>query len=128
MDIASISDIRRLVDEFYTKVRKDGLIGPIFIGAIGDQWPVHLDRMYRFWGTVLLQEYTYSGSPFPPHLKMPIESKHFETWLSLWRATVDELFEGPKATEAKWRAERMAEMFLSKLNYYRDNPGIKPIL
>ena len=128
MDITTIDDIRQLVDAFYGKVRKDGLIGPVFIGVIRDQWPVHLEKMYRFWQTVLLEEHTYYGSPFPPHTKMPLESKHFDTWLGLWRATVDELFAGPRAAEAKWRAERMAEMFLSKLNYYRDNPSIKPIL
>lgn len=116
MDIITIDDIRQLVDAFYTKVRKDGLIGPIFIGVIRDQWPAHLEKMYRFWQTVLLEEQTYYGSPFPPHVKMPLGPEHFETWLSLWRATVDELFEGSKATEARWRAERMAEMFLSKLN------------
>jgi hemoglobin len=128
MDITTIDDIRRLVDAFYKKVRKDRLIGPIFIGAIGDQWPAHLDRMYRFWGTVLLEEHTYYGSPFAPHAEMPLDSKHFETWLGLWNATVDELFTGPKATETKWRADKMAEMFLSKIIYYRDNPSAKPIL
>lgn len=128
MDITTIDDIRQLVDAFYTKVRKDSLIGPVFIGVIGDEWPKHLEKMYRFWQTVLLEEHTYFGSPFPPHMKMPLEAKHFGNWLGLWRATVDELFEGPKAAEAKWRAERMAEMFLSKLNYYRDNPNVKPIL
>lgn len=127
-DITTIDEIRRLVDAFYEKVRKDKVIGPIFIGAIGDQWPAHLDRMYRFWQTVLLEEHTYYGSPFAPHAMMPLESKHFESWLGLWKATVDELFEGPKATEAKWRADKMAGMFLSKLNYYRDNPNVKPIL
>jgi hemoglobin len=126
-DITTIEDIRQLVDEFYTKVRKDRLIGPIFIGAIRDQWPAHLEKMYRFWQTVLLEEHTYYGSPFAPHAKMPLEAQHFENWLGLWQITVDELFEGPKATEAKWRAEKMAEMFLSKLTYYRNNPTIKPI-
>jgi hemoglobin len=128
MDITSINDIRPLVDTFYEKVKKDRLIGPIFIGAIRDQWPAHLERMYRFWQTVLLEEHTYYGSPFAPHARMPLEKKHFETWLGLWRGTVDELFEGPKATEAKWRAEKMAEMFLAKITYYRDNPHVKPIL
>lgn len=119
MDISSIDDIRRLVDTFYGKVRKDDLIGPIFIGAIGDNWPTHLEKMVRFWQTVLLGEHTYYGSPFPPHGRMPLEQKHFETWLSLWNTTIDELFagegEGATAAEAKWRAGKMAEMFLSKL-------------
>lgn len=127
MDISNIEDVRLLVDSFYGKVREDRLIGPIFIGAIGDHWPAHLDKMYRFWQTVLLEEHTYFGSPFAPHARMPLEGRHFESWLGLWHATVDELFEGPKAEEAKWRAGKMAEMFLSKITYYRNNPA-KPIL
>ena len=127
MDISSIEDIRLLVDTFYGRVRKDKFIGPIFIGAIGGRWPEHLDKMYRFWQTVLMEEHTYFGSPFPPHARMPLEKRHFDVWLGLWYATVDELFEGAKASEAKWRASRMAEMFLAKLQYYRENPSARPI-
>lgn len=127
MDITSIEDVQVLVDTFYGKVREDRVIGPIFIGAIGDHWPEHLDKMYRFWQTVLLEEHTYFGSPFAPHARMPLESRHFEAWLGHWNATVDVLFEGVKAEEAKWRASKMAEMFLSKITYYRNNPA-KPIL
>lgn len=127
MDITTIDDTRRLVDAFYGKVRMDGLIGPIFIGAIRDNWPAHLDKMARFWQTVLLEEQTYYGSPFPPHAHMPLEARHFEAWLGLWNATVDELFEGAKAMEAKWRAAKMAEMFLAKITYYR-NSSEKPLI
>ena len=44
-DITDIDDIRLLVDTFYGDVRNDKLIGPIFIGAIGNEWPAHLDKM-----------------------------------------------------------------------------------
>lgn len=126
-DIETIEDIRLLVDTFYGKVRLDPLIGPIFIGVIRDQWPAHLEKMYRFWQTILLGEHTYSGSPFVPHAKMPLEQKHFESWLSIWYGTVDDLFAGERADEAKWRGERMATMFLSKIEYYRHYDR-KPIL
>lgn len=126
-DITNLDDIRLLVDTFYGHVRKDSLIGPIFIGAIGNEWPKHLDKMYRFWQTVLLEEQTYFGSPFPPHARMPLEQKHFDAWLDLWQTTVDELYTGLKADDAKWRAGKMAVMFLSKLDYYRDNPTARPI-
>jgi len=123
-EIETIEDIRLLVDTFYGKVRKDSLIGPIFNGVIGDQWPVHLEKMYRFWQTVLFDdEQTYYGAPFPPHAKLQIDGQHFDTWLALWHGTIDDFFTGERAAEAKWRGDKMAAMFLSKLNYYRARPS-----
>lgn len=110
-----MDDIRTLVDTFYGKVRHDKLLAPVFYGVIRDQWPVHLEKMYRFWQTVLLEEHTYFGSPFPPHSRLAITRDHFDAWLKLWHETVDSLFQGERATEAKWRAGRMAAVFLSKL-------------
>lgn len=127
-DISSIEDIKLLVNTFYGKVRKDAVIGPIFIGAIQDHWEPHLEKMYRFWQTILLAEHTYMGSPFMPHARMPLEQKHFNAWLRLWHETVDEHFTGKLADEAKWRASKMADLFISKINYIRENKSIRPIL
>jgi hemoglobin len=120
-EILTLEDIKLLVDTFYGKVRNNPLIGPIFNERIQDRWPIHLEKMYSFWQTVLLEEYTYNGRPFPPHATMPIGHEHFEQWLALFAETVDELFTGDKADEAKWRAGKMAELFESKLNYFRNN-------
>lgn len=122
-DITTLQDVQVLVDQFYSRVQKDHLIGGIFLGVIKD-WSVHLEKMYRFWQTVLLEEHTYNGSPFPPHAQMPLEKKHFNRWLELWHATITENFEGPTADEARWRAEKMANMFLSKIEYYKTHPPI----
>ena len=119
-DITTLNDIQLMVDSFYNKVKVNPLIGPIFIGVIKDNWPVHLAKMYRFWQTVLLDQYTYEGRPFPPHAQMPLEREHFETWLALFNETVDELFSGDKADEAKWRAQRMATMFHHKIVYLKN--------
>ncbi|WP_432329955.1 group III truncated hemoglobin [Mucilaginibacter sp. P25] len=54
-----------MVDSFYTKIRQDDLLGPIFNERIGDKWSEHLEKMYSFWQTTLLGEHTYSGRPFP---------------------------------------------------------------
>ena len=116
-DICSSDDIKLMVDSFYIKVREDELLGPIFNAFIQD-WSTHLPKMYRFWQTVLLHEYTYKGNPFQPHLKLPIDARHFKSWTKLFHATVDEHFTGAKAEEAKWRADKMAEMFQYKLDYY----------
>ncbi len=115
-DIDSIEDIRLLVDSFYDNARKDPLIGPIFIGVIQDRWPAHLDKMYRFWQTVLLGEHSYIGNPFRPHATMPLEERHFEAWVGIWVDTVNSLFKGRVAEEAIWRGQKMAEMFLSRLD------------
>ena len=122
-DIRYISDIQLLVDIFYTKVREDGLLGPIFNERIAGRWPAHLEKMYRFWQTVLLEDHTYHGSPFAPHANMPLEKVHFDRWLELFHKTIDENFSGEKAGEAKWRADKMAEMFNYKIQYIKNNPG-----
>lgn len=126
-DIATLEDIKLLVNRFYDNVRKDELLADIFSNKIEDRWPQHLEKMYCFWQTVLLEEHTYYGSPFLPHAKLPIDAEHFERWLKLFYETVDSLFEGEKATRAKWQGQRMAEMFQSKIEYYRNHPSI-PLL
>lgn len=126
-DIDCLEDIRLMVDTFYAKIREDSLLGDIFNGVIQDRWPEHLDKMYRFWQTILLEEHTYYGSPFSPHARLPVDKAHFDRWMKLFAETVDAHFTGPKADEAKWRAEKMAEMFNIKINYYKNNAA-KPLL
>lgn len=119
-DIQNLEDIKILVNEFYDSIRKDELLGPIFNSIIKNRWSEHLEKMYRFWQTVLLEEHTYYGSPFPPHAQMPIEKLHFDQWIKLFSNTVDNYFQGEKADKAKWQGSRMANMFLFKIEYYRD--------
>ena len=126
-DITTLADIQLLVDTFYGKIKVDFLLGDIFNGIIKNRWPEHLEQMHRFWQTVLLDDYTYYGSPFPPHARLPLEQEHFDKWLKLWHETIDEHFIGEKADEAKWRANKMAVMFLTKIDYYRNNSA-KPLV
>jgi hemoglobin len=126
-DISNIEDIKLLVDSFYGKVRENEKLKDIFNTKIQDRWPEHLEKMYRFWQTVLLEEHTYYGSPFLPHAKLPVDKEHFDQWLNLFFATVDDHFSGEKAEQAKWQGQRMAEMFHSKIEYYKNNPAI-PLL
>lgn len=125
--IQTIEDIRQMVDTFYAEMRGDALLGPIFEGVIQGRWPAHLDKMYRFWQTVLLTEHTYTGSPFAPHAFMPIDREHFERWVGIFNRNIDEQFAGEKAEEAKWRATKMAEIFESKIAHYRQS-GTRPIV
>lgn len=120
-DILNLEDVKRLVDNFYGRVREDEMLAPIFNTRLQDRWPEHLEKMYRFWQTVLLGEHTYYGAPFPPHAKLPVSHIHFERWMQLFNSTVEDLFTGEKADEAKWRGNKMAEMFEIKIEMTKKN-------
>lgn len=123
-DIEKMEDIRQLVDEFYGKVRRDEMLGPVFEERIGNNWDSHLDKMYRFWQTVLLDEgQTYFGNPFIRHASLPIFGQHFERWLELWKETLHHHFKGPKVEEANMRANKMAYVFMTKLEAIRGGGG-----
>lgn len=126
-DILTLDDVKALVNTFYGKVREDALLSPIFNSRINDRWPEHLEKMYRFWQTVLLEDHTYFGSPFPPHANLPVTAEHFNSWLGLFNTTVDELFSGEKAEEAKWRGQKMAQMFQIKIEHFK-NAGFKSLM
>jgi hemoglobin len=115
MDIATAADIKTLVDRFYEKVNRDALLGPIFNEVAGVDWPSHLVTLYTFWETLLLGSGTYQGAPFPKHSVLPVEKAHFDRWLELFLATVDENFSGPKAEEAKGRALSIADTFARRM-------------
>ncbi|BDS12690.1 group III truncated hemoglobin [Aureispira anguillae] len=125
-EITSKTEVKLFVDAFYEKVRQDALLGPIFAAQIPDEvWPSHLTRMYGFWNTVLFGQKDYRGNPFSKHANLAIHPPHFERWLSLFVATIDESFTGEKAAETKMRAAKMAALFQSKLDYVRSkkNPS-----
>ncbi len=120
-EILNLTDVKLLVDTFYDKVREDELLNPIFNKVISEHWPEHLEKMYRFWQTILLEQHTYFGSPFVPHDKLPVEKEHFDRWLQLFFSNIDEQFKGEKAEEAKWRAKKMAEMFQMKIEMNKNS-------
>ncbi len=126
-DIENIEDIKLMVDTFYARVRKDGLLKDVFENIIQDNWDKHLEKMYRFWQTVIFNEHTYFGSPFAPHATMPVNKIHFDRWVKIFVENMDDLFSGEKAEETKKRAISMAQLFNSKLEYYRENQN-RPIM
>lgn len=114
-DISNLADIKLLVNSFYSRVREDVLLGDIFNERIQDRWPQHLEKMYRFWQTVLLEEHTYYGSPFVPHAKLPVELVHFQRWVKLFCDTVDALFTGERQHELSGKENAWPKCFITKL-------------
>ncbi len=125
-DIVCLEDVQLLVNQFYAKVREDELLKNVFNAVIEDCWDEHLNKMYRFWETVLLGNHTYYGSPFMPHAQLEVELAHFERWLTLFNQTVSQSFIGENAEKAKAQGARMAELFYQKNKYFRAlRPTIK---
>lgn len=100
--------IERLVRGFYERVRADELIGPIFAARIAD-WEPHLHRMCAFWSSVALMTGRYHGQPVPVHMALPIDARHFDRWLALFRATARDLCPAAAADHFIERAQRIAE-------------------
>ena len=123
-DIKSRDDVFLLVSSFYDKVRKDPVLAPFFNEAIKD-WDTHLERLTTFWESSLFMtrklEHKYLGNPIEAHTKVDKESKHpiselhFGLWMNLWFETVDELFEGDYAENAKRRARKMSTFLYLKI-------------
>jgi hemoglobin len=109
------------VDNFYAKVRDDGLLGPIFAERVAD-WPAHLARMKAFWRSILHNSGEFSGNPMLKHIIIPgLELRHFSRWLELFYATLREAEGHPGATAlVGGRARMIADSLLTAIAMRRD--------
>lgn len=100
--------IDRLVRGFYGKVREDEVLAPVFEARIAD-WEPHLARMCEFWSSVALMRGVYHGRPMEKHLPLPVDARHFDRWLRLFRETAREVCPPAAAAHFIERAERIAQ-------------------
>jgi hemoglobin len=118
-DISSTKDIEILVDSFYMKVREDELIGSIFSDMAGVNWDKHLPVMYSFFENMLFYTGSYTGNPMELHKHVsrlfPLTAAHFTRWIDLFNSTVDELFAGEIAEQAKQRTKSIAAVMQLKI-------------
>jgi hemoglobin len=118
-DIRNRDDIRRLVDEFYTRVLADEQIGFIFKDIAQINLEHHMPIMYDFWETTLFHSNAYRGNPIQVHIdlhrKVRLEKEHFERWLTIFNETINDLFDGEKAELAKIRALSIATIMQIKI-------------
>ena len=132
-DIENRTDIINLMNAFYSKALNDETIGYIFTDVAKLDLEHHLPIIVDFWemilfGTVNFQE-KYQRSPMQKHIELnnkePLISEHFDTWLKLFYATVDEMFSGEKADTIKYRAKAIANTMFMKVS--QDNRGGVPV-
>ena len=111
-DIETREDVERLVRAFYDRAVHDERIGHLFTEVARLDLESHLPTMHRFWETLLLGARSYRGGAMQKHLELnrraPLLPEHFERWLEVWGDTVDELFAGARAEEAKEKATYIA--------------------
>ena len=115
--------ISLLVESFYSKVRADEELGPIFDNVIKDNWAEHLGKMKQFWGAIALKTGAYHGRPMPAHMRLKnVTPAHFEKWLALFAENLEEISPTPEAKAFfNDRAQNIARSLMMGMFY---NPGL----
>jgi len=119
-DISNREDLLKLLTHFYNKLLADKSISYLFTDVAKIDLPHHLDILVNFWDSVLFQNDVYRKNAMQPHLilhqQSPLQKHHFQTWLTYFNETVDELFEGEIAFRAKERALSIATVMQIKIS------------
>jgi len=116
IDDAFVSD---LVDDFYGRVRADPALGPIFAARVKD-WDQHLDRMKRFWRSVLFSSGEFFGNPMLKHMAIPgLDRPLFDRWLLLFRQTLDDLGDAEAREHVHGKARMIAASLLHGIEGFR---------
>lgn len=119
-DIQNRQDLLNLVTRFYERLLADSSISYLFTDIAKIDLQHHLPVLVDFWDAILFQSDTYRKNAMQPHLSLhqqsPLQKHHFETWLRYFKESVDELFEGEKAFQAKERATSIATVMQIKIS------------
>jgi hemoglobin len=103
--------IGALLDLFYTKVRGDPELGPVFARVIAEEgWPAHIATIQDFWSTVMLKSGRYKGNPFQVHKEVEgISPELFGRWLALFDEACRDLLPPELAAAMHGRAVQIAD-------------------
>lgn len=106
----SINDdiIEKVVRHFYNQIGNDPLLGPIFNKHIND-WEPHLQKMFTFWSSVMLQSRKFKGSPMQKHVILPVDRVHFDRWLQIFKQTVEDICTPSDAALFMVKAKQIAQ-------------------
>jgi len=119
--IENRGDIEALLHSFYEKATNDPLIGHFFTEVIQLDIEKHIPVIADFWEAILFDTRTYKKNVMEVHQQIhslsAIKKEHLNKWVELFQTTVDESFEGPKATLMKQRAQSIATLMDIKLNH-----------
>lgn len=110
-ELCSEQEVTRLVHDFYARVRRDDLLGPIFERHVAD-WDVHLAKLVDFWSAILRGTRRFRGAPMPAHVALPgLHDALFQRWLQLFHRTTASLGNDAMQAHANAMARRIAQSF-----------------
>lgn len=131
-DIETRADIDELMQAFYARALADGVIGYIFTDVAKLDLEHHLPIIGDFWESLLFGTPAYSKHGRNPllvhrelHEKSSLTAEHFQRWLEIFIATVDQMFDGERAEYLKQRAAAIAVRMQDFLDLEK-GPVLKP--
>ncbi len=117
-DIKTRADLEFLLAEFYKTALEDAEIGHHFADLDLEN---HLPIIVNFWEKLLFGKSVYFGNPLVVHKFLhelsPLKLEHFQRWVKIFSAKVDELFAGETAENAKIRAKMIAHSLHRNLDH-----------
>ena len=120
-DIGSREDLVQKLTAFYKKAFQDELIGRFFIEVVPLDLATHIPVIADFWEAIVFNTHGYRKNVMEVHQHIHhlsnIKKEHLERWVKLFTETIDEMFEGEKATLMKHRARSIATLMDIKLNH-----------
>ena len=94
------AEIDAVVAEFYAVVRTHPGLGPVFAAHVSD-WPLHEEKIARFWRNAILLERGYDGNPMAAHRSAgDVKGPMFAVWLALFDQVLRRTL--PEQTAAAW--------------------------
>ncbi|MBX3243273.1 MAG: group III truncated hemoglobin [Acidobacteria bacterium] len=128
-DVENRDDIDLLMREFYSRAMVDEKIGYLFTEVAHLDLDVHLPVIGDFWESMLFRTGDYGRhgrNPLQVHMALhmlePLKREHFDRWLEIFHAVINENFAGPCAETLRERSVFMANRML---NFCRGVPALE---
>lgn len=113
MNQLTAEHIKKLVTNFYHKVQRDEMLGPIFDGVAQVDWEHHIPLICQFWNSIMLKTNEYHGNAYRKHVilgqKTKLTGEHFSHWLMLFQEEAFKHLPVPHAQLITEKASLIAE-------------------
>jgi hemoglobin len=120
-DITAREEIEHILHQFYKKAFADEKIGFFFTEVVPLNLQTHIPHIADFWESVIFNARGYRKNVMEVHQHIstlsPIRKEHLDRWVELFSATVDEHFQGDKASLMKNRAISIATLMNLKISH-----------